>query len=300
MDGESILDRIRRSRNLKLFILISPGLVFLAIFFFAPFIIALFLSLGMLDKEVYTWYFVFTPTLKYYLRFFTNPGTLKAITLSFYYASITTLGTLILSYPMAYYMAFKMDRRMKSTAMFIIFLPFWINFILRVYAMRFILHEAGPLQQALISIGILREPIHILGTDIAVIITMIYSYLIFMLLPIYGVVEKINKEYIEAAYTLGATPIKTFLKVTLPLSKPGIIAGSLLVFIPALGEFIIPILVGGGRAYTIGRLIYDNFIRISGLLGWTLGSAASMVYILMIVVATYLYFKFVGREIKLV
>ena len=300
MDSESILDRIRRSRNLKLFILLFPGLIFLAIFFFAPFIIAFLLSLGMLGKEVYTWYFTFTPTIKYYVRFFTNPGTVKAIMLSFYYASVTTIGTLVISYPMAYYMAFKMNPRMRSTAMFIIFLPFWINFILRVYAMRFILHEAGPLQQTLISMGVLSEPLHILGTDIAVIITMIYSYLIFMLLPIFGVVEKINKEYLEAAYTLGATPLKTFLKITLPLSKPGIIAGSLLVFIPALGEFIIPILVGGGRAYTIGRLIYDNFIRISGILGWTLGSAASMVYIFMIVIATYLYFKFVGREIKLV
>ena len=300
MDGESALDKIRRSRSLKLFLLLGPGLIFLAIFFFAPFIISLMLSLGMLDKEVYTWYLTYELTLKYYIRFFTNPGTTRAIILSFYYASVTTLGTLLISYPMSYYMAFKMDRRMKTTAIFIIFLPFWINFILRVYAMRFILHEAGPLQQALINIGLLQEPISILGTDTAVIITMIYSYLIFMLLPIYGVVEKINKEYIEAAYTLGAPPLKAFLKVTLPLSKPGIIAGSLLVFIPSLGEFIIPILVGGGKSYTIGRLIYDNFIRISGLLGWALGSAAAMIYIVMILISTYLYFKFVGREITLI
>jgi len=300
MEGDTLLDRIRRSRSLKLFLLLGPGLIFLAIFFFAPFIISLMMSLGMLDKEVYTWYLTFEVTLRYYIRFFTNPGTVRAIILSFYYASVTTIGTLLLSYPMAYYMAFKMDRRMKTTAVFIIFLPFWVNFILRVYAMRFILHEAGPLQQSLISIGLLSQPISILGTDIAVIITMIYSYLIFMLLPIFGVVEKINKEYIEAAYTLGAPPMKTFLKITLPLSKPGIIAGSLLVFIPALGEFIIPILVGGGRAYTIGRLIYDNFIRISGILGWAMGSAAAMIYIGLILISTYLYFKFVGREITLI
>ncbi len=300
MEGDTFIDKIRRSRSLKLFLLLGPGLIFLAIFFFAPFVISLMLSLGMLDKEVYTWYLTFEVTLRYYIRFFTNPGTVRAIILSFYYASVTTIGTLLLAYPMAYYMAFKMDKRMKTTAVFIIFLPFWINFILRVYAMRFILHEAGPLQQGLISIGLLSEPIPILGTDIAVIITMIYSYLIFMLLPIFGVVEKINKEYIEAAYTLGAPPLKTFLKITLPLSKPGIIAGSLLVFIPALGEFVIPILVGGGRAYTIGRLIYDNFIRISGILGWAMGSAAAMVYIGLILISTYIYFKFVGREITLI
>jgi len=300
MDIDQLIDRIRASRTLKLFILIGPGLLFLGIFFFAPFIISMMLSLGMLDKEVYTWYLTFQVTLEYYMRFFTNPGTVRAIILSFYYASATTIGTFLLAYPAAYYMSFKMDKRFKTTAIFIIFLPFWINFILRVYAMKFVFHEAGPLQQALISIGLMSDPIPILGTDTAVIITMIYSYLIFMLLPIYGVVEKINKEYLEAAYTLGASPFKTFLKITLPLSKPGIIAGSLLVFIPALGEFIIPILVGGGRSYTIGRLIYDNFIRISGVLGWALGSAAAMIYIGLIFISTYIYFRFVGREITLI
>ena len=128
---------------------------------------------------------------------------------------------------------------------------------------------------------------------------MIYSYLIFILLQIYVFVEKINKEYIEAAYTLGASPTRAFLKVTLPLSMPGIIAGTLLVFIPALGEFMIPILVGGAQTATLGLLIYNYFIKIPGLMGWGVGSAAGVVYIGLILLASYTYFKLVGKEVTL-
>jgi len=206
--------------------------------------------------DTFVWILSLQPNLEHYINFFMSPGTSVSILQSLYYASFTTIGTLLISFPMAYYMAFKLDRRRKNFVLFLIFLPFWVNFIIRVYAIRFLFHPDGILSTTLMAIGLTSEPISIIGTDTAVLITMVYSY------------EKINK--------------------------------SLLVFIPAMGEFIIPIIVGGGKSYPIGRLIYDQFIKVSGIQGWALGSAAAMVYVGLIVVATYLYFRFVGREVTLI
>ncbi|RLG59403.1 ABC transporter permease [Candidatus Geothermarchaeota archaeon] len=294
-----IISWIRRSKRAKILLLAGPSIIFLAIFFFSPFIIAVMLSLNMFEKVVYKFIFVPRVSLEFYMEFISLPNIQFIFYKSFYYAIITTIGTILISYPMAYYMAFKVDRKYRNILLFIIFLPFWVNFIVRIYAIKFILHGRGPFQQALIALGIIHEPLKILGTDNAVIIAMIYSYLIYMLLPVYGVVEKINREYIEAAYTLGAHPVKAFLKVTLPLSLPGIVAGTLLVFIPALGEFIIPVLVGGAQTATLGLLIYQYTIKIIGPIGWSLGSAAAVLYIILILIASYLYFKFVGKEVVL-
>lgn len=294
-----LLDRIRTSRRLKIALLLGPPLVFLIIFFFSPFAIAIMYSLAMFEKVVHQYFLVPRISLEYYIKFLNLPGIVNVFLKSFYYAIVTTVGTLVLSYPLAYYLAFKIPERYRNILVFIIFLPFWINFIVRVYALKFIMHGAGPLQSLLVAIGILKEPIKILGTDTAVILTMIYSYLIFMLLPLYGVLEKIDKELLEAAATLGASPVKTFLKVTLPLSMPGIIAGSLIVFIPAVGEFIIPVLVGGAATATLGLLIYRYFIAVGGLVGWGIGSAAGIIYIIIIVILSYLYIKLVGGEIRL-
>jgi len=253
----------------------------------------------MFKQVVYQYIFVPRVSLDYYAGLFKYPGILKLIQRSFYYAILTTLGTFILSYPMAYYIGVKLDRRYRDTAVLIIFTPFWINFLLRVYGMRFILHEAGLVNTFLRLLGFVSEPIKFLGTDLAVIIVMIYSYMIFMVLPLYGVLEKLDVELLEAAATLGATPLKTFLRVTLPLSVPGILAGSLLVFIPSLGEFVIPELVGGPNTATLGTIIYSLFLRVRGVTGWGIGSAAALIYITMIVVASYIYMRFVGGEVVL-
>jgi spermidine/putrescine transport system permease protein len=294
-----IVDRIRRDKRLKTALLLSPALIFLLIFFFSPFIIAIMFSFDMFEKVVYRFIFIPRIVLEYYIDFITLPGIQNVIFKSIYYALSTTVGTLMVAYPLSYYLSFKVRAKYKNMLVFIIFLPFWVNFIVRVYALKFIFHGAGPFQRALISLGIIKAPIPILGTDSAVIITMIYSYIIFMILPLYGVMEKIDKSLIEASLTLGASPLRTFLKVTLPLSIPGIIAGSLIVFIPAVGEFIIPILVGGVTTSTLGLLIYDYFIRVGGLLGWGIGSAASIIYIIIIATLSYIYIKLVGGEVKL-
>ena len=299
----SILRRIveifRRHRKLRLYLLIGPPLLYLFIFFFLPFLIALLYSLGMFRQEVYTYIFVPEPSIEYYIEVLNFPGMMEAIKRSFYYASLTTLGTLILSYPLAYYIGVKLDKRHRELAVIILFVPFWINFLLRVYGMRFILHELGLVNNIFMAIGIIDEPIKILGTDLAVIVVMIYSYMILMLLPLYGVLEKLDVELLEAASTLGASPFKVFTKIILPLSLPGIIAGSLLVFIPAVGEFVIPILVGGPNTTTIGTVIYNFFLRIRGVTGWGLGSAIGLIYIFLIIVASYIYVKLIGRELRL-
>lgn len=293
------LDWVRRNRLAKILLLAGPSLIYLAAFFFAPFCLAVMFSLDMFEKVGYKFILLPRISFKYYIDFLTLPNIHFVLVKSFYYALFTTVGTILIGYPMAYYLSFKVDRRYKNTLLFILFLPFWINFIVRIYAVKFILHGRGPFQQFLILLGIIHEPLKILGTDNAVIITMIYSYLIFMLLPIYGVVEKINKELVEAAYTLGASPAKAFIKVTFPLSLPGIVAGTLLVFIPALGEFMIPVLVGGAQTVTLGLLIYQDFSKMIGLSGWGAGSAAGVTYIILILIASYIYFKFVGKEVTL-
>jgi len=295
----SIIDIIRRGKKIKLFIFIGIPMIYLTIFFFIPFLIAFLYSLGMFKQVVYQYVFVPEPSLEYYSGLMKFPGIFKSIQRSFYYATLTTIGTFLISYPLAYYIGVKLEERYRDLAVLVIFTPFWINFLLRVYAMRFILHEAGMINLILRLIGIISEPIKFLGTDTAVIIVMIYSYLIFMVLPLYGVLEKLDVELLEAAATLGATPFKAFIKITLPLSLPGILAGSLLVFIPAVGEFVIPELVGGPNTTTLGTIIYSFFLRVRGVTGWGIGSAAALIYIVMILVASYVYMKFVGGEVRL-
>lgn len=295
----SILDIIRRGKKLRLFLFIGIPMLYLIIFFFIPFLIALFYSLGMFKQVVYQYFFVPEPSLEYYTGMMKYPGMFKSIQRSFYYATLTTVGTFLISYPLTYYIGVKLDERYRDLAVLVVFTPFWINFLLRVYAMRFILHEAGIINTILKVIGVITEPVKFLGTDAAVIIVMIYSYLIFMVLPLYGVLEKLDVELLEAAATLGATPLRAFLKVTLPLSIPGILAGSLLVFIPAVGEFVIPELVGGPNTTTLGTIIYSFFLRIRGVTGWGIGSAVALIYIVMILAASYVYMRFVGGEVRL-
>jgi len=293
-----ILDRIRASKLLKIIVLLAPASIFLAIFFFSPFIIALMYSFNMFKQVVYTYVFVPRISLEYYIRLLDFPGIFVTMQRSFYYAIVTVILTLLLSYPAAYYIGFKLDPKYKSTAVLLFIIPFWVNFLLRTYSMKFVLHDEGLVNTLLMTLGLIKEPIRFLGTDLAVIIVMAYDYMFLMFLPLYGVLEKLDKELLEAAATLGASPYKTFLKVTLPLSSPGIIAGSLLVFIPAVGEFIIPMLVGGVNTTTLGTLIYSFFITVRGEAGWGIGSAAGLIYIIFIMVLSYLYIKLVGAEVQ--
>ena len=194
-------------------------------------------------------------------------------------AGISTLLTLLIGYPIAYGMA-RAPRQWRLALLMLVILPFWTSFLIRVYAWIGILKNEGLLNLLLISIGLIDEPLVILNTNLAVYIGIIYSYLPFMVLPLYANLEKMDLSLLEAAMDLGCKPIKAFWVVTVPLSLPGIVAGCFLVFIPALGEFVIPDLLGGSGTLMIGKTLWAEFFNNRD---WPLSSAVAVILLLILV-----------------
>jgi putrescine transport system permease protein len=203
-------------------------------------------------------------------------------------AFISTLLCLLLGYPMAYAIA-RARSTMRTLLLLLVILPFWISFLLRVYAWVGILSTHGLLNRLLTYVGLIHEPLHIMYTNTAVYIGIVYSYLPFMILPLYANLEKLDLDLRAAAADLGARPWQVFLDVTLPLSMPGIIAGSLLVFIPAMGEYVIPALLGGDSTLMIGRVVFDEFFSNRD---WPVAAAVTVV-LLMILVVPMMWFQHV-------
>lgn len=195
-------------------------------------------------------------------------------------AAISTLLCLLLGYPMAYYIARQPQRR-RNLLLLGIILPFWISFLLRVYAWIGLLNTHGVINNLLLWLGLIDQPLALIYNDFAVYLGIVYSYLPFMVLPLYANLEKQNLDLQDAAADLGARRWQTFVDITLPLSRPGIIAGCLLVFIPAIGEFIIPALLGGSDTLMIGRVLWDEFFINRD---WPVASAVSVVLLLILVV----------------
>ena len=200
-------------------------------------------------------------------------------------AAISTAFCLLLGYPMAYGIARSPPAR-RNLLLLLVILPFWTSFLLRVYAWIGILKNNGLLNNTLIWLGIIDNPLPILHTDVSLYVGIVYAYLPFMILPLYANLEKHDKALLEAAADLGCRPWKAFVYVTLPLSLPGILAGSLLVFIPAVGEFVIPALLGGPDALMIGRVLWDEFFANRD---WPVASAVTIVIILLLVVPLMLF-----------
>lgn len=195
-------------------------------------------------------------------------------------ASISTILCLLLGYPMAYAIA-RADPDRRSILLMLIILPFWTSFLLRVYAWMGLLSTNGIINDALIGMGLIDAPLQMMYTNFAVYIGIIYSYLPFMILPLYASLEKLDGTLLEAASDLGASPVRSFIDITLPLSFPGIIAGSMLVFIPAMGEYVIPALLGGPDNLMIGRVLYDEFFFNRD---WPLASAIAIFLIALLLV----------------
>ena len=200
-------------------------------------------------------------------------------------AFISTTLCLLIGYPMAYYIAQSPPTR-RNILLMLIILPFWTSFLLRVYAWMGILSTNGIINTALLSLGIIDQPLKMLYTNFAVYIGIVYTYLPFMILPLYANLEKLDLDLHDAAADLGSKPLQIFWDITLPISMPGIIAGSLLVFIPAMGEFVIPALLGGLDSLMIGRTLYDEFFVNSD---WPLASAVATILLLILVVPMMLY-----------
>jgi putrescine transport system permease protein len=209
-------------------------------------------------------------------------------------AAIGTILCLLLGYPMAYYIARQPARR-RNLLLLGIILPFWISFLLRVYAWIGLLNNHGVINNLLLSLGIIDQPLPLIYNDFAVYVGIVYSYLPFMILPLYANLEKLDLDLQDAAADLGARRWQAFVDVTLPMSKPGIIAGCLLVFIPASGEYIIPALLGGSDTLMIGRILWDEFFINRD---WPVASAVSVVLLLILVLPMMWFQRLETRQVE--
>ncbi|NQY59964.1 ABC transporter permease subunit [Cognatishimia sp.] len=209
----------------------------------------------------------------------------KAYLSSLKIAAISTLLALLLGFPMAYGMA-KAREDWRPTLMMLVILPFWTSFLIRVYAWVGILSTEGYLNQFLMGIGIIGDPLVILNTSTAVYIGIVYTYLPFMILPIYATLERLDESLIEAAEDLGCSRISAFWLVTVPLSKYGVIAGCFLVFIPVIGEFVIPALLGGSKTLMIGKVLWEEFFSNRD---WPVASAVAIILLLVLIFPIVLF-----------
>ena len=207
-------------------------------------------------------------------------------------SSISTIVCLLIGYPIAYGIV-RATPTTKNILLLLVILPFWTSFLLRVYAWMGLLADQGAINDLLIWLGVIDQPIRLLYTELAVYIGIVYTYLPFMILPLYANMEKLDMSLHEAAADLGSRPMTTFLTVTLPLTLPGILAGSLLVFIPATGEFVIPDLLGGGNVLMIGRVLYGEF---NNNLDWPVASAVAIALLLLLVLPMMLYQHIQAKE----
>jgi len=264
--------------------------LWLVAFFLAPFVIVLRIALSdaATDQPPYAPHFPGIGQLGEFLSALDlenlrllgdDPLYIESYLSSLRIAVLTTLIALAIGYPLAYAMALA-PKRWQALLLVLVILPFWTSFLIRVYAWIGILRPDGLLDMALMGIGLTAQPLRLLNTEAAVLIGMVYSYLPFMVLPLYGVLQKLDGTLLEAASDLGATAPTRFLTVTLPLSLPGILAGSALVFIPAVGEFVIPDLLGGSDTLMVGKVLWNEFFSNRD---WPLASAVAIVLLVVLV-----------------
>ncbi|CAM4002656.1 ABC transporter permease [Bacillus cereus] len=202
-------------------------------------------------------------------------------------AVITTVLCLVIGYPFAYTITI-VDRKYRSILLLLATIPFWINFLVRSYAWIVILRSQGLVNTLLLKLGIISEPLNLLYNTPSVILGMVYSLLPFMILPVYAAIEQLDKRKLEAAYDLGATPVKAFWNVTVPMTMSGIVTGSILVFVSSIGMFVVSDVMGGSKVALIGNVIQNQFL---GSRDWPFGSALSMIVVLFSVLLIYLYYR---------
>jgi spermidine/putrescine transport system permease protein len=277
--------RLRESRVFQGLALVSPANLYLTIFVVIPLLLIVILSFqsrGAYGEVVPRF------NLNNYERLI-EPVYARILGYSLL-VGLGTVITMLLGYPLAYYIA-RSPAKQRSLLLFLILVPFWTNFVIRIYAWIMLLRGGGLLDSFLQWIGVTSEPLGLLYTPTAVMIGMVYEFLPFMVLPLYTSLEKIENSLLEAAADLGAPPWRAFLRVTLPLSVPGMIAGTILVVIPAMGMFVVPDLMGGAKTLLIGNVIRNQFLTARD---WPFGAAASMILMLMTLVLTLYYTRKAG------
>jgi len=267
----------------------SIPLLWLVLFFMLPFLFVLKISFAdaMIAQPPYSPLFAFNDeqalviTLSTFNFQFLIQDSLYLVAYlsSLKIASISTVICLLLGYPIAYTIARAQGRR-QLVLLSLVILPFWTSFLIRIYAWKVLLQGSGLLNSVLLALGVIDEPITLLYTDYAVYIGIVYSYLPFMILPLYAALAKLDYSLVEAALDLGCRHWQAFYKITLPLSLPGVLAGSMLVFIPAVGEFVIPELLGGPDSLMIGRVLWNEFFANRD---WPIASAVAIVMLVLLV-----------------
>ncbi len=283
-----LLKFFNRHENTRAFSILFPCIFWIGIFFLLPLV---FMGIySFLERGLYggvSWIF----TWENYTRF-VDPLYLKILLRTFRISFITTVILLFIGYPMAYRIA-RADKRWRNILLFLVILPFWTSDLIRTYAWMLILRDTGLLNGLLRYLHIIREPLSLLYTESAILLGLTYVYLPFMVLPLYASIERLDPSLLEAAEDLGATPFWRFLKVTMPLTKSGIMAGSLLVFIPSVGVFVVSDLLGGAKVMMIGNLVQLQF---GPARNWPFGSAASFILMAIVLFAVFAYIRFAGGK----
>ena len=279
-------------------IAVAAPYLWLLVFFLAPF--AIILKISLADPIIAQP--PFTPTIDEQGNLavsadnfaFLLTDKLYAITYarSVFMAAAATLLCLALGFPMAYAIA-RADAATRGLLLLLIVLPFWISFLLRVYAWMGLMNNYGVINNLLMWLGVINQPIQLMYTDFAIFVGLAYSYLPFMILPLYATLERMDLDLIDAAQDLGASRTAAFWDITWPLARPGIIAGCLLVFIPAMGEYVIPYLLGGSESLLIGRVLFDEFFVNRD---WPLASAVAIVLLLLLVVPIVFLQRYQARD----
>ena len=277
--------------------------LWLLLFFALPFAIVLKLSFSMSAIAIPPYEPAFSYidealtivlNLSNYILLFDDSMYYMAYVTSLKMAAVATIGCILLGYPMAYAIA-RSPTRIQAVLLLLIMLPSWTSFLIRVYAWMGILSNNGLINNALMWLGVVSEPIQMLNTDFAVYIGLIYAYLPFMVLPLYATLVKMDMSLLEAASDLGSSRFNTFWKITLPLSMGGVIAGSMLVFIPAVGEFVIPELLGGPDSLMIGKVLWQEFFNNRD---WPVASALAIIMLALLIIPITLFHRYQSRDLE--
>jgi len=279
---------LNRHAIFKIFGNLSPCIIWIGVFFVLPLLMMGVYS--VLTRDLYggiKWIF----TLGNYRRF-ADPLYLRILLRTFRISFFVTLILLVIGYPLAYRIA-RAEKRWRTILLFLVVLPFWTSDLIRTYAWMLILRDTGLLNNLLQYLHIMRQPLTMLYTEGAILLGLTYVYLPFMVLPLYASIEKLDPSLLEAAEDLGASPFWRFFRVTVPLTKSGILAGSLLVFVPSVGAFVVPDLLGGAKAMMIGNLVQLQF---GPARNWPFGSAVSFVLMIVVLCAVFFYLKFAGGQ----
>jgi spermidine/putrescine transport system permease protein len=267
-----------------------PGGLWLVALFAIPCVLVLALSFGYVDDLGRA---VYSTDLKNYGDAF-DPIYIPVLLRSILYAATTTVLCFAIGYPVAYYIA-RYGGRYRNALIALLVLPFFVNYLVRTYAWVALLADEGLVNTGLENLGVIGEPLRLINTPFAVIGGLTYGYLVFMILPVYGSIERLEDSVIEAGKDLYGSPLQTFLHVTLPQTRQGILAGAVLVFLPSVGDFVSAQLLGGPDTYMVGNLIQDQFFAASN---WPFGAALTVVMMLFLSIWMFFYLRSAARDVR--